>query len=196
MCILLVPSFSSDIIIPMTPKEELQLACLREEKSIDASFGRESLNLIVESVHVNRPILQPHFLVFPIPQCMLHPFSILSFLHPHSLLSSLQYILMYEEKKGNQTVKSSRACAPLLSFRASAECIVMDAFINRFSSSIVSIKSEFLHSPQEFYHIVYLHLIINNIDLIIKYRRLLFYHIKLRSLTWTSSKLSHALSIN
>jgi len=50
----------------------------------------------------------------------------------------------------NQTVKSSRACAPLLSFRASAECIVMDAFIKRFSSSNVSIKSEFLHFIHSF----------------------------------------------
>lgn len=42
------------------------------------------------------------------------------------------------------TVKSSRACAPRLSFLASAECIVIHAFIKRFSNSIVSTKSEFL----------------------------------------------------
>lgn len=45
-----------------------------------------------------------------------------------------------------QTVKSSRAWAPLLSFLASAECIVMHALINKFSNSMVSIKSEFLRS--------------------------------------------------
>lgn len=49
-----------------------------------------------------------------------------------------------EIKGAMQTVKSSRACAPLLSFRASAECMVMQAFIKRFSNSTVSIKSEFL----------------------------------------------------
>jgi len=48
------------------------------------------------------------------------------------------------------TVKSSRACAPLLSFLASAECIVTEAFIRRFSSSIVSIKSEFLQGIQKY----------------------------------------------
>lgn len=48
-------------------------------------------------------------------------------------------------KINKQTVKSSRAWAPRLSFLASAECMVMHAFISKFSSSIVSIKSEFLH---------------------------------------------------
>lgn len=47
-------------------------------------------------------------------------------------------------KETRLTVKSSRACAPLLSFLASAEYIVIQAFIKRFSNSIVSIKSEFL----------------------------------------------------
>lgn len=50
-----------------------------------------------------------------------------------------------EKDKSKRTVKSSRACAPLLSFLASAECMVTHALIKRFSNSIVSMRSEFLH---------------------------------------------------
>lgn len=46
--------------------------------------------------------------------------------------------------QNEQTEKSSRAWAPLLSFLASAECMVIHALINRFSNSMVSNKSEFL----------------------------------------------------
>lgn len=59
---------------------------------------------------------------------------------------SIKYNLHSCTRKGLTllTVKSSRAWAPRLSLRASAECMVTDALIRRFSNSIVSIKSVFL----------------------------------------------------
>ena len=44
--------------------------------------------------------------------------------------------------------KSSRACAPRLSLRRSALCMVMAALISRFSSSRVSIRSVFQIMPR------------------------------------------------
>lgn len=48
-----------------------------------------------------------------------------------------------------QTLKSSLACAPLLSFLCSAECMVWTAFSIRFCSSNVSTKSVFHTIPAE-----------------------------------------------
>lgn len=104
-------------------------------------------------------------------------------------------------KEVELTVKSSLAWAPLLSFLASAECMVTHALIRRFSNSIVSIKSEFLK--------------IGETIITIKQKRKNKtkkqcqtadqlqkgwfrdkYHIKLLSFNLTSWKLSQALSIN
>lgn len=78
---------------------------------------------------------------------MFHPLLVVSCLQiPHNWFSIREKLAsrISVKEQSELTVKSSRAWAPLLSFLASAECMVMIALINRFSNSIVSIKSEFL----------------------------------------------------
>lgn len=131
-----------------------------------------------------------------LPQCVLHPILIISFLKNNHTNVPL-YVISTQDtfsyvRNIELTVKSSRACAPRLSFLASAECIVIHALIKRFSSSIVSTKSEFLkckvsktqlnNQPKD-----------NSLTFFLKEKQ--SHHIKLLSFTLTSPKLSQVLSI-
>ena len=127
---------------------------------------------------------------------MFHPVFIVSFLQNKKDLvynRETSRKLVSTKRWGILTVKSSRACAPLLSFLASAECMVIQAFIKRFSNSMVSIKSEFL--SKDFRISSQNHVNTNKKrESMFLYTKL--HHIKLWSFTWTSWKLSHVLSIN
>lgn len=117
------------------------------------------IDLFVQGFINDRSVFQSNctIIVAHPGKCVLTPMFIYGFLllliqwFAVVLFSQNQELELKYDRKSNmkltyssmRSLKSSRACAPRDSFRASALTMVICAFINRFCSSSVSIRSEF-----------------------------------------------------